>query len=133
MPTNGTSGGERFPRRFRIRRRRDFQHVFQHGRRISSPEFRLAFCPNDLGHPRLGLAVSRAVGNAVRRNRVKRRIREVFRRHQDQLPDSMDLVVMPNRGVASLPFEVFREALLGLLGRAQNRPASPAREKERTE
>lgn len=49
--------------------------------------------PNDLGHPRLGLTVSRKVGNAVRRNAIKRRLREAYRHTRHDLP-ATDLVVV---------------------------------------
>src|SRR5829696_5887233 len=50
--------------------------------------------PNPLGHPRLGMSVSRKVGNAVRRNRIRRLIRESFRLLQHDLPQGYDLVVV---------------------------------------
>jgi ribonuclease P protein component len=56
--------------------------------------------PNPLGHPRLGLAISRkAARNAVVRNRIKRVIRESFRHWQDRL-DSLDIVVLGRAGIA---------------------------------
>jgi ribonuclease P protein component len=50
--------------------------------------------PNDLGHPRLGLSVSRRVGTAPRRNRIKRLLREAFRLMQHDLPRGYDLVIV---------------------------------------
>ena len=49
--------------------------------------------PNELGTPRLGLSVSRRVGNAVTRNAVRRRLREVFHSARPEIPGDLDLVV----------------------------------------
>ena len=54
--------------------------------------------PNGLESTRLGISVGRAYGSAVRRNRVKRLIREAFRRVRYQLPAGIDLIVVPRRG-----------------------------------
>ncbi len=117
--------GERFPRRCRLRKRREFKHAFAEGRRISGPQFRIIICQNSLGYPRLGLAVSRRVGNAVLRNRMKRRIRELFRRNRDRFPKSSDIVVIPLVGAAALSFDCFREQFFALLERHGARPRGP--------
>jgi ribonuclease P protein component len=70
--------------------------------------------PNDLGHARLGLAVGvRAAGNAVRRNRVKRVIREAFRANQQELP-SVDLVVNAKPGTGQASTAALRASVLAL-------------------
>jgi ribonuclease P protein component len=50
--------------------------------------------PNELGHPRLAIAMKRAVGTAVKRNRIKRLLREAYRLHQHDLPRGYDFVVV---------------------------------------
>ncbi len=68
--------------------------------------------PNGLTHPRLGMAVSRKVSKkAVVRNRLKRRIREVFRHHRHRLP-AMDIVVVARPGATELDYRTLERRLL---------------------
>lgn len=60
--------------------------------------------------PRLGLVVGRKVGPAVRRNRVKRLLREFFRRHQERLP-SADIIILAKKGAARLTYAQVEEEL----------------------
>jgi ribonuclease P protein component len=68
---------------------------------VGSSSFTLFGLPNDLDYCRLGLTVPRKVGGAVRRNRVKRLLREVFRHNRTRLEPRMDLVVNARPGIAS--------------------------------
>ena len=61
--------------------------------------------PNDLDTPRLGLSVSRKVGNAVTRNTVRRRLKEVFASMIAEVPGSLDLVVSARPGAADASLE----------------------------
>lgn len=88
----------RFQRWRRIRHRLDFDRVYQNEAYAADTVLVLRGCRNDLGYSRLGLSVSRRVGNAVIRNRWKRLIREAFRRLRSQLPAGYDFVVRPRRG-----------------------------------
>ena len=79
----------------RIRRRADFQQVYEHGARIHGRYSTLFILPNALGVGRLGVAATKKLGGAVQRNRAKRLIREVFRRNK--IASGFDIVVVPKR------------------------------------
>jgi ribonuclease P protein component len=89
--------------------------VFRQGVRRGTPQIRLVLSENDLGYPRLGLAVGRRVGGAVVRNRLKRRLREIFRRHRDVFPAPLDVVVIPLSGAERLSFDQLRDQFLRLV------------------
>jgi ribonuclease P protein component len=85
------------------------------GRRIQVDSIRCVFLPNQLGHARLGMAVSRKYGNAVQRNRFKRQVRNMFRQHA--IRDlGVDLLIVPlvNADGISDPAGI-TEALFGKL------------------
>jgi ribonuclease P protein component len=88
-----------FPKSSRLRKSSEFKEVFRKGRKIVTQTLVFHVLKTNLGGPRLGLAVSRKVGKAVKRNKVKRRIREVFRTRKNVFPASYDLVVYPRKGV----------------------------------
>jgi ribonuclease P protein component len=90
-----------FPRSCRLTARRQFLDVYNRGQRVARPSFLLFGLLNDVGHCRLGLTASRKVGNAVARNRVKRVMRDIFRRHRQDLGVAMDLVVNPHSSMLS--------------------------------
>lgn len=88
----------RLRRAERLRDRRDYQRLAKTGRRASSSNFVvLAVQRDDTSGPRLGITASRRVGGAVQRNRVKRRIREWFRRSKGEIATDLDLVVIARR------------------------------------
>ena len=93
----------RFPRSSRLTSRRQFLEIYDRGRKVISDSFVLFAMPNDLGRCRLGITVTRKVGTAVRRNRIKRRVREVFRLHRSSLSPGLDLVVNARSALDATP------------------------------
>ncbi len=99
----------------RLRRRKDFQLALRQGSRRQTKNFTIILRPNALQFSRLGVSVSKKVGNAVKRNRVKRCLREFFRLHKHKLPPSHDLIIMANKEAATLAYHDVREELAAVL------------------
>ena len=83
-----------FPRAHRLSGKLAFAGVYDARSKQSRGPLAVFSRPNGLPHPRLGLSVSRRVGTAPRRNRIKRLLREAFRAHQRDLPVGYDLVIV---------------------------------------
>jgi ribonuclease P protein component len=102
----------------------DFRLVYDHGFRVSGPLF-AAFCrARETGFddgPRLGLTVPRAVGKAVVRNRIKRRLREVFRLHRSKLAPKWDIVLNPRRAALEAEFTALERELGKVIERCNSR------------
>ncbi len=91
---------ERFDRCLRLLKPADFKQVFSGARKSTDENFTVLAIDNRLTHPRLGLAIAKKeVKSAVVRNRIKRVVRESFRRHRAVMP-ALDLVVLARRGTA---------------------------------
>jgi ribonuclease P protein component len=95
----------------------EFERVYRQGTAYRGKLFSVHAFPNELGTPRLGLSVSRKVGNAVTRNAVRRRLREVFHSCISEVSGSLDLVVSARPAAAEATFEELREEFSKALGK----------------
>ena len=116
--------GERLPSRERLQRRTDYLRCYRTGRRRQGSLAIIYFAPNQLGHPRIGITASRKVGKSVERHRLKRRIKEIYRRWQDrgQLP-ALDVVVHLKPEAGGSDFLALRAELLRLFSGLRERRA----------
>ncbi len=107
-----------FPQVLKLKTPEEFKHVYDRKRSASDGVLLIYVCENELAHPRLGVSVSKKVGNAVVRNRYKRLFREAFRLLQHDLPPSVDLVVIPRSSDDEPSFEAIKESMLELTRQA---------------
>jgi ribonuclease P protein component len=107
-------GAEGFPRSARIRKRADFLRVQQRGKKVSAGPLVGLVLPAAGPTARLGLTVSSKVGNAVVRARVKRQLREVFRRRRLRCP-AVELVVIARPAAREASSAELAEAFGALL------------------
>ena len=93
-----------FGRDQRLRKRRDFQRIQADSVRVVAPHFVFLLAAQPVGgaRPRIGLIVTRKLGGAVVRNRIKRLCRECFRRSPELLPGGIDVVVIARSGAGEL-------------------------------
>lgn len=112
----------------RLTREADFRLVYRTGSRRTTDVLTLHFRPNDTENVRLGLAVSRRVGNAVVRNRLRRRIREAVRTYRGAISRGHDLIVSPRGRAAASTYAKLRDAVGRALAAAAIVPALPADE-----
>jgi ribonuclease P protein component len=111
------TGAETLPRSSRIRRTIEFQQIQRSGKRIGGRHLVAVVRPNGLSEARFGLSVSRKVGSAVVRNRVKRWLREAVRRENSRAA-GVDIVIIARSSSATAGYQQLRSELAALLTRS---------------
>ena len=125
----GSRRDESFPKRCRILRRGEFLRIQGQGHRVHGKRLVFQFLPASGRESRVGITVSKKVGNAVVRNRIKRWIREAFRRHPELRPRrgdrshrgeperAYDLVITAKRDATDFAWQPIHDEIVSVLGR----------------
>jgi ribonuclease P protein component len=104
----------------RLRKHADYQRAYSAARKRQSASMSWFLAPRtDTAAPRVGLTAGKVLGKAHERNRIKRRMREVLRRHVDLLPSGCDLIFHPRRIVLSIDFARLDAEVVRILEQAR--------------
>lgn len=117
MNAAGAPGKRNLPHEWRLVRRAEFEAVYRGGRRRTSATFVIFLRPNGSEKTRFGMSVKKALGNAVARNRIRRRVREALRLHREEIVPGWDVVIHPNRTAGTMEFAKLEAELLALMPR----------------
>jgi ribonuclease P protein component len=102
-------------RKHRLTRSIDFKRVRRTGRSLAHPLAVLVYLPNDRGTTRIGISAARSLGNAVQRNRAKRRLREALRECLPEIAGGWDIVVIARPEIVDTEWPHVRNAIRKLL------------------
>ncbi|MCM1102990.1 MAG: ribonuclease P protein component [Clostridium sp.] len=97
-----------------LKKNRDFQNVYQNGKSYANKYLVMYILKNNLGRNRLGISVSKKVGNSVVRHRLTRLIREVYRLHEEMFNSGLDMVVVARVNAKSILYTDMESAVLHL-------------------
>ena len=100
---------------FRVKKEKDFNAIFKEGESVANRRFVIYRLANSQEHFRVGLSVSKKLGNAVMRNQIKRRIRHILIDHRNELVDNIDFIVIARKGVENLEYAELEKNLLHVL------------------
>jgi len=118
----GPAVRETFSRDDRLRKRREFEECYASGVRVSGRHLQLFLLPRaGAGSSRLGISVGKRLGGAVLRNRLRRRVREIFRRHRPPGAPGIQLVVNVKPSAAGSSFSELSRDYLSALERGLSR------------
>jgi ribonuclease P protein component len=103
--------GQRFSKKYKIFRTSDYKKIYQNGKKITTEDLVICYLPNNMDHSRLGISISKSVGNAVERNKRKRWIKEIFRTSSIMRKKGLDIVIVLRNNGKELYFIKLKEQL----------------------
>ena len=111
--------GLQFPRRLRLRNRTFFKQVYEQGRFLSNQLITVHFFPHHGHVHRIGFTAGKRLGNAVVRNRCKRRMKECYRLFREEVPEEFDMILVARKGIIDAEWNNVVAAFRDLLRRTR--------------
>jgi ribonuclease P protein component len=100
---------ESFGPQQRIRKKKDFLFLYKKGSRYRGKYFNLIYLSNDLSFSRMAVIASKKVGDAVRRNKIKRRMRFLFRKNKGLLKSPLDIIITTKKETLEASWAILQE------------------------
>ncbi|NOJ82338.1 ribonuclease P protein component [Myxococcus xanthus] len=129
-PDESRPADQRFPKALRLLQRREFLEVQEGGQKVPSDCLLALVKRNGRPYSRVGLTVSSKVGNAVVRARLRRVLRELFRKRRMQWPSGLDVVLVARSSAKDASFPVLSRAFDGVTRKLQRLPRAETKPKE---
>jgi len=104
----------KFPKKLRLRTTKEFQNVYKRGQKKENKYLVIYYVKNELPYSRFGIVTSKKLGGSVKRNRVKRILREVVRLREDLKSLGIDMVIIARKGMLNAGFKEASEAFNNL-------------------
>ena len=105
----------------RIRNKKEFSLLYKKGNRYRGKYFNLIYISSDLSFSRMAVVISKKVGNAVKRNKIKRQMRTLFRRNKDLLESSFDILIIAKIEILEASWPMLKEEYFAALKSIGNR------------
>lgn len=99
----------------RLRSNRDFRIIYRHGKGYFNKNFTFVVKKNKKQGSRVGFSITKKYGNAVERNKLKRRLKEIFRHNFDLIENGYDIVVIPRQNTKKLSYQELEKSVKHLL------------------
>lgn len=103
---------------YRIKREQDFNKIIKKKNSFANRQFVAYFLDNEEGHFRLGISVSKKLGKAHKRNKLKRYVREAFTQYRDKLKNK-DIIIIVRKDAVDISFEEFVKSINHILTRSK--------------
>lgn len=98
----------------RIRKNREFQNIYKKSKRYYNRDFKILTKNNNLDYPRFGFTITRKFGKANKRNKTRRRLKEIIRNNLDKFESGKDYIILPKYHVIDMEFKDIEKSLLHL-------------------
>lgn len=99
----------------RLRSNMEFKKIYSNGKNYWNRNLVLYVRKNDLGYTRVGYSITKKIGNSVVRNKIRRRMKEIYRLRYDELENNYDLIFIPKKNVVDISYDELESAMIHIL------------------
>jgi len=97
---------------YRLRSNEDFKRIYKSGKSYWNRNLVIYVKSNGLEHIRVGFTVTKKIGNSVVRNKIRRRMKEIFRKNFDNIKEGYDIILVPKKNVVDISYQELESAMI---------------------